>query len=73
MIQAHQQTTTIDSWPYYEFEDFIKYLNERSEEEKKAREEEEKKQSKGQNSNNQYNNMMKNASNYKMPNFNMPR
>jgi hypothetical protein len=66
MIQAHQQTTTIDSWPYYEFEDFIKYLNERSEEE-------EKKQSKGQNSNNQYNNMMKNASNYKMPNFNMPR
>lgn len=69
MIQANQQTTTIDTWPYYEFEDFINLLNKRNEEERKANEESEKKQ----NSNSQYNNMLKSAQNFKPPNFTPPK
>lgn len=72
MIQAHQQTTTIDLWPYYEFEDYISILNKRNEEEKKSREKNEKSQS----NSSEYNNMMKAAksmNSFKPPNMGMPR
>lgn len=69
MIRANQQTTTIDTWPYYEFEDFINILNKKNEEEAKTREEEEKKQNK----NSDYGNILKNAQNFKPPNFKPPK
>lgn len=72
MIQANQQTTTIDTWPYYEFEDYINILNKRNEEEKKAREESEKKS----HSSSEYRDMMKVANsfkNYSPPNYSMPK
>lgn len=69
MIRANQQTTTIDTWPYYEFEDFINILNKRNEEETKAREEEEKKH----NQNNNYGDVLKNAQKFKPPNFKTPK
>jgi len=69
MIQGNQQTTTIDTWPYYEFEDYIRLLNARNEEEKKAREDGEK----SQGSSPDYNKMSKMASNFKLPNLKMPK
>ena len=75
-IQASQPSWCIDSWPYYEYEDWIELLNERNEEEKKSRDEQEKQQNKQQQSSTpQYGQMMKNfqPSNYKSPNFKMPR
>ena len=68
MIQGNQQTTTIDMWPYYEFEDFIKYLNKRNEDEKKTQE-----KSEGSQNSPDYNQMSKMANNFKMPNFNIPK
>ncbi len=68
MIQGSQQTTTIDTWPYYEFEDYIRLLNDRNEDEKKAREDGEKSQSTPD-----YSKMSNMASNFKMPSFNMPK
>ena len=75
MIQGNQQTVTIDTWPYYEFEDYIRLLNARNEEEKKAREKSDKSQKSPTNSP-EYRNMMNmskdfNPGNFKMPN--MPR
>lgn len=70
MIQGNQQTTTIDTWPYYEFEDYIRLLNVRNEEEKKAREDGEKSQ---QGSTPDYGKMSKMVSNFKVPNFKMPK
>jgi hypothetical protein len=71
MIQANQQTTTIDTWPYYEFEDFINLLNKRNEDEKKSREDGEKKQNSGTNSSD-YKNMMKTANSFNPSNFKFP-
>jgi len=73
MIQGNQQTLTIDEWPYYEFEDYIRLLNKRNEDEKKAREEGEQ----GNSYNSEYKKMSKIAnsfkpSNFKMPNMKMP-
>jgi len=70
MIQGNQQTSTVDMWPYYEFEDFIRLLNKRNEEEKKAKEKSEKDQKTPNLSN--YSNMMK-TPNFKVPNFNIPK
>jgi hypothetical protein len=77
MIQGNQQTTTIDKWPYYEFEDYINLLNKRNEEEKKQREVSEKNQG-GSSNNTEYRKMMDMAKNfkpgnYKPPNMNIPR
>jgi hypothetical protein len=47
-IQANQPSWCIDSWPYYEYEDWIELLNERNEEEKKSREKQEKEQQRRQ-------------------------
>jgi hypothetical protein len=66
MIQANQQTTTIDTWPYYEFEDYIKILNDRNEEEKKAQEEQNEKQNTQIPNMNQISNL---TNNFKMPNM----
>jgi len=66
MIQANQQTTTIDTWPYYEFEDYIKILNDRNEEEKKAQEEQNEKQNTQIPNMNQISNL---TNNFKMPNI----
>ncbi len=63
MIQLHQPFSEIMSWPYFEFEDYIKLLNERNEEERKQRESEEKKQG-------QTNKMSQ--GNYQIPNYKMP-
>ena len=68
MIQANQQTTTIDTWPYYEFEDYIKLLNKRNDEEKKAREESEKEQM----SSSELSKISKMASGFNPSNFKMP-
>lgn len=32
MIQAHQSTTVIDAWPFYEFQIYIDLLNQRNKE-----------------------------------------
>lgn len=73
MIQANQQTTTIDIWPYYEFEDFINLLNKRNEEERKAREKSEKEQQqKSPNSSSDYKNMMRTANNFNPSNLKIP-
>jgi hypothetical protein len=65
MFQLKQPLDVIDKWPYYEFEDYMKLLNDRNEEERKQREEDEKKQSQMGN----YGDIMKNV---KMPNINIP-
>lgn len=69
MIQAHQQTTTIDTWPYYEFEDFIKLLNVRNEEERSKNKESEK----NQNNNNVYGDTLNKLKDFKPPKFNIPK
>lgn len=46
MDQLHQQTTVIDSWNWWEFEEYIKRLNQKIEKEEKARKEQEKSQPK---------------------------
>ena len=69
MIQGNQQTTTIDTWPYYEFEDYIRLLNDRNEEERKAREDGDSQQS----SLPDYSKMNNMASNFKVPSFKMPK
>lgn len=72
MSQLRMPTSVIDSWPYYEFETYIKLLNEKNENERKRHEEQEG-QSKMPNMSN-INNMTKNfsPSNYKLPNFKSP-
>jgi hypothetical protein len=64
MYQLHVSTETIDGWWYYEFEDYIKLLNERNEEEKRRREAEEKKSQGGAPSMSQ---MKFNPSNFRLP------
>lgn len=71
MIQAHQPTWCVDSWPYYEFEDYIKLLNDRNEEERKSKED-----SGGSDSFSktpEYRNMMKRMGNIKTPNYKIPK
>lgn len=71
MNQLGMPTNVIDKWPYYEFERYIKLLNEKNENEKKRQNEEQEKQ---QMPNMNMNNLAKNfnPSNYKLPNFNSP-
>ncbi len=71
MYQLHQPLDVVDSWPYYEFEDYIKLLNERNEEERKQREAEEKRSG----SSNNYSNMNENFTppKYNIPSFKMPK
>jgi len=70
MIQANQQTTTIDTWPYYEFEDFIQILNDRNKEEQKRQEESSKDQKSQIPNMSQLSNLTKGI---KMPNMNIPK
>lgn len=71
MSQLRIPTTVVDTWPYYEFERYIKLLNEKNENEKKRHEEQEKDQhSKMPNMGNLTKNFS--PSNYKLPNFKSP-
>lgn len=68
-------TTVVDSWPYYEFERYIKLLNEKNENEKKRHDDQEKQQNmSGMPNMNGISNLAKsfNPSNYKLPNFKSP-
>ena len=47
MYQMRQPTNVVDSWPYYELEDYINLLNERHEEEKKQRDKQDNESQKG--------------------------
>lgn len=73
MNQLRTPTNIVDSWPYYEFERYIKLLNEKNENEKKRHEEQDKSQGNAPNMNN-ISNLAKNfnPSNYKLPNFKSP-
>ena len=44
MNQLRMPTTVVDGWPYYEFERYIKLLNEKNENEKKRHDDQEKSQ-----------------------------
>jgi hypothetical protein len=59
MSQLGIGTDVINTWPYYEFEEYIKLLNEKNEKEKQ------------ENDASKNNSKMPN-SNFKMPNFKMP-
>lgn len=73
MNQLTMPTTVVDSWPYYEFERYIKLLNEKNEAEKKRHEDSEKNSPQMPNMSGM-SNLAKNfnPSNYKLPNFNSP-
>ena len=72
MSQLHMPTFVVDSWPYYEFERYIKLLNDKNENEKKRHEDSES----GQKMPNMgdMGNIAKNfsPSNYKLPSFKSP-
>jgi len=72
MNQLRMPTTVVDTWPYYEFERYIKLLNEKNENEKKHHEEQDKNQKMPNMGN--IGNLTKNfnPSNYKLPNFKSP-
>ena len=71
MYQMRQPTSIVDSWPYYEFEDYINLLNERHEEEKKHRDKQETEQGKGVPNFGNLSNLTKsfNPSSFKLPKF----
>lgn len=73
MSQLRMPTTVVDNWPYYEFERYIKLLNEKNENEKKRQEEGDKGQSNMPNMSG-ISNLAKNfnPSNYKLPEFKSP-
>ena len=64
-------TNVVDLWPYYEFERYIKLLNEKNEAEKKRHDESEKNSPQMPNMDSM-SNLAKNfnPSNYKLPSFN---
>jgi hypothetical protein len=72
MNQLSMPTSVIDGWPYYEFERYIKLLNEKNENEKKRQEEGEKGQQMPNMSS--ISNLAKSfsPSNYKLPDFKSP-
>lgn len=74
MSQLGISTDVIDKWPYYEFEKYIKKLNEKNENEKKHHENQE--QDQGQKVPNMGNmsSLAKsfNPSSFKLPNFKTP-
>ncbi len=72
MNQLGIPTNVIDTWPYYEFERYIKLLNEKNENEKKRQHDDQERQQMP--NTNSMNNLAKNfnPSNYKLPNFNSP-
>jgi hypothetical protein len=72
MNQLRVPTTVVDEWPYYEFERYIKLLNEKNENEKKRHEDTESQQNIPNMSS--ISNLAKsfNPSNYKLPNFKSP-
>lgn len=74
MNQLQIPTTVVDTWPYYEFERYIKLLNEKNENEKKRQEEGEKQQHTQMPNMNSISNLAKNfnPSNYKLPDFKSP-
>jgi len=65
-------TTVVDEWPYYEFETYIKLLNEKNENEKKRHEDQSNQQQMP--NMNSMTNLAKNfnPSNYKLPDFKSP-
>jgi len=65
-------TTVVDSWPYYEFERYIKLLNEKNENEKKRHEEQEKSQHMPNMNNISSLAKSFSPSNYQLPNFKSP-
>jgi len=71
MNQLKISTLVIDTWPYYEFERYIKLLNEKNEAERKHQENQESNSPNLPNMNSM-NNLAKNftPSNFKLPNFN---
>lgn len=73
MNQLRMGTNIVDMWPYYEFERYIKLLNEKNENEKKRHEDSEKNQPNMPNMSNM-SNLAKSfsPSNYKLPSFNSP-
>jgi hypothetical protein len=73
MSQLRMPTNVVDNWPYYEFERYIKLLNEKNENEKKRQEESDKGQSNMPNMSG-ISNLAKNfnPSNYKLPEFKSP-
>lgn len=74
MNQLGIPTTIVDDWPYYEFERYIKLLNEKNENEKKHHEEQEKQQGQNMPNFNSMSNLAKNfnPSNYRLPDFKSP-
>ena len=69
MAQLQVNTDVVDRWPYYEFEKYIKKLNEKNENEKKRHED-----SESQTNMPNMSNLAKSFSpaNYKLPSFNSP-
>ena len=74
MSQLGVATNVIDKWPYYEFERYIKLLNEKNENEKKRHDESERGQNQNMPNMNNIYGLAKNfnPSNYKLPSFNSP-
>jgi hypothetical protein len=74
MSQLRMPTSVVDNWPYYEFERYIKLLNEKNEAEKKHRDEQEHQQHQNVPNFNSISNLAKsfNPSNYKLPDFKSP-
>ena len=72
MDQMSVSTDIIDKWPYYEFEKYIKRLNEKNESAKKRQEQQEEGQQMP--NMNGLSSLAKNfsPSNYKLPNFQSP-
>ncbi len=73
MNQLRIPTTVVDTWPYYEFERYIKLLNEKNESEKKRQDDTDKNSPQMPNMNGM-SSLAKNfsPSNYKLPSFNSP-
>lgn len=68
MVQTHQPTTVIDTWSYWEYEEYVKLLNEKN----KKEEEDYKKQNEDADRMKQ-SSSIGNFSIPKMPNFNYPK
>jgi len=74
MSQMRVPTSVVDNWPYYEFERYIKLLNEKNESEKKRHEEQEKQQNQNMPNFGNLSSLSRNfnPSNYKLPDFKSP-
>jgi len=74
MSQLRTPTSVVDNWPYYEFERYIKLLNEKNENEKKRHDEQDKQQNQNMPNINGISNLAKsfNPSQYRLPDFKSP-